>query len=118
MSKRTNRIGRFEPIRVMRTAAARTADSFRGRAEVPTQYLRDMARVLELRGTEKVVSGQLEADATHLVYMHNHTAARAITTRDWILRTSRGNARLNIIWIRTTDDGMELEIQCNERDEP
>ncbi|KKN79782.1 hypothetical protein LCGC14_0336370 [marine sediment metagenome] len=119
MSKRTKRIGRYEPVRFMQQASARTADSFRERTEVETEYIRRDALVMELRGTEKVVAGQLEADATHLVYMHSDTAARALTPRNWILRTSQGNARLNILWIRAVgNDGMELELQCNERDEP
>ncbi len=119
MSKRTKRIGRYEPVRFMQQASARTADSFRERTEVETEYIRRDALVLELRGTEKPVGGQLESDATHLVYMHSDTAAMALTTRNWILRTTRGNARLDILWIRGVGtDGMELELQCNERAEP
>jgi hypothetical protein len=107
----------MEPIRVMRQSTSVTPDSFREKTEVETEFIRRKALVMELRGTETVINGQLEADATHLVYMHgSDKRAREITPEDWILRTSKGNARLNIIWIRAVGtDGMEIEMQCTDR---
>ncbi len=119
MSKRTKRIGRYEPVRFMQQSSSPTTNLDGEQPEEETEYIRRDALVMELRGTEKPVGGQLVADASHLVYMHNDTAGRALTTRNWLLRTTRGNARLNILWIREVgNDGMELELQCNERDEP
>lgn len=114
---RTKRIGRMEPIRVMRQSSSATPDTFRETTEIETEFIRRKALIMELRGTEKVINGQLEADATHMVYMHGRDErAREITPEDWILRTSDGNARLNIIWIRMVGtDGREIEILCNDR---
>ena len=85
--------------------------------EVEVEFIKRKALVMELRGTEKVIGQQLQADATHLVYMHGRDArAREITPQHWIRRTSRGNARLNILWVRDVgNDGLEIEMQCNER---
>lgn len=123
MSKRTQRIGRYEPVRFMQQSSSPTTNTDGEQPEVETEYILRQALVMELRGgakvTERVVAGQLEADSTHLVYLYNDTAARALTPRNWLLRTSRGNARLGILGIREVgNDGLELEIQCKERDEP
>lgn len=119
MSKRTKRLGRYEPVRFMKQSDSPTTNLDGEQPEVETEYFRDHILVQELRGTEKVVAGQLEADATRLVYMHSHRLSRTLTPRNWILRTSRDNAKLNILWIREVGtDGMELELQCNERQEP
>ena len=117
MSKRTQRLGRYEPIRVMKQDPDAVPSSFGYETESEVEFIKRQGLVLELRGTEKVVAGQIEADATHLVYMHGDDArAREITTEMWIRRTSKSNARLNIIWVRAVGtDGMEIELQCNER---
>lgn len=117
MSKRKQRLGRYEPVRFMQQNPDATPNTYGATPEDPVEYIRRKALVTELRGTEKVIDGQLQADSTHMVYMHGmDNAAKALTPQHHLLRTSVNNERLDIIWVRNVGtDGMEIEILCNNR---
>ena len=119
-NKRRKRIGRMEPLRIMRQNPDATPDSFGQTVEDEVEFIRRRGTVLEMRGGEQVINGQIESDTTHLVYMHgSDTAAKTITSENWIRRTSVGNSRLNILAVRMVGtDGMEIELRCKERLEP
>lgn len=77
-------------------------------------YLR-WARVHPVRGRERDVNDQLQADVTHLVTMRYDTATAAITHENW-LKIRKGGDRLNILRAYDPDRRRrEIVMECVQR---
>jgi head-tail adaptor len=107
-------LGLAEPVTVYRKASSPTTNPDGEQTGEEVFLQKRWAQIIPLRGRERDVGGQRQADVTHIVRMPSDARSREITAEHWLKR--RNGTVLQIA--RAVDDGGrrdEIEFECNER---
>lgn len=103
-----------DQVTFIRNAPGRTADGDGHLAESAEERFDRWAEVMPLKGRERFLANQTQADTGYVVRVRYDKQTKTLDPRWWL--TLRDGKRLNITRIYDPDRGHRwIEMECNER---
>ncbi len=103
-------------IRVFQQTAGTTPNADGQIPEVESLFIERWAKVTPVRGMERFLAQQTQADVTYRLRVHYDRRTIEITPKMWIRIVDAARTRLNIARIYDPDGNRrELELECTQR---